>query len=493
MARRVGHRPGGQAYAGPGARSHWLATLLVLVLVGTAVAAYRFDWGDRYLGWGADPDTDPVAVAPPAGLTLPALPPTGPVAVPVVSSTIDPTEVAAALTGRLGDKDLGKHVVAMVADLSGGEPVFTSGAGPVTPASITKLLTATAALAAYGPGTTFSTRVVAGARPRDLVLVGGGDPFLASRPTSSKTYPPRADVVTLARQVSGGLTTKKVRVTYDSSLFSGPDVNPAWEPSYVPEGIVSPISALWVDEGRDPSGYGRVPDPARSAADAFADALAAEGVKVVGTPKPVIAAEEAAVLGAVTSPPLSAIVQRVLDVSDNEGAEVLAHHVGLSVSGVGSFEAGAAGVLRTLTGLGIDVTGDQVFDGSGLSRRNLVTASTFTQVLQVASSSAQPGLRSVIEGLPVAGFTGSLAFRFDKGAPEGRGRVRAKTGTLAAAGVHSLAGVVTDLDGNAMTFVVAADKVKVVKSLAARVALDEVAAELAACHCSPGPPVGTTG
>lgn len=491
MARRRPRDPGGRTYAGPGAWSHWLATLLVLVLVGSAVAAYRLDWGGRYLGWGPDADTDPAAVAPPAGLTLPELPATRPVAVPAGSSTVDPTEVTAALTPGLSDKDLGRHVVATVGDLGGGQPVFVSGSGAVTPASITKLLTTTAALATLGPDATFTTRVVAGQRPRDLVLVGGGDPFLAAEPADRSAYPPRADVVTLARQVAAAVPTRRVRLSYDASLFTGPADNPAWEPGYVPEGIVSPITSLWVDEGRSPTGFGRVADPALTAARTFADALATEGVEVVGTPRPGVAAEGAPELGAVTSAPLTAIVQRVLDVSDNEAAEVLAHHVGLAVSGVGSFEAGAAGVLQVLSGLGVDVSGDQVFDGSGLSRRNLVTAATFGRVLQLAASPDQPGLRAVIEGLPVAGFSGSLTYRFDKGAPEGRGRVRAKTGTLT--GVHSLAGVVTDLDGNTMSFVVAADRVKADKSLAARVALDEAAAALAACHCSPGPPVGATG
>jgi D-alanyl-D-alanine carboxypeptidase/D-alanyl-D-alanine-endopeptidase (penicillin-binding protein 4) len=491
VSRRDPRHPGGRAYAGPGAWSHWLATLLVLALVGSAVAAYRLDWGDRYLGWGADPDTDPAAVAPPAGLTLPDLPPTRPVAVAAGPSTVDPTEVTAALTPGLSDRDLGRHVVASVGDLSGGAPVLVSGSGPVTPASITKLLTTTAALATFGPDATFATRVVAGRTPRDVVLVGGGDPFLASEPSTGSTYPPRADVVTLARQVAEGLTRPRVRVSYDASLFTGPADNPAWEPGYVPEGIVSPITALWVDEGRSASGFGRVADPALTAAQAFAGALAAEGVKVVGTPRPAVAADGAPELGSVGSAPLSAIVQRVLEVSDNEAAEVLAHHVGLAVAGAGSFEGGAAGVLQALAGLGVDVSADRVFDGSGLSRRNLVTAATFDAVLRLAASPQHPDLRAVVEGLPVAGFTGSLADRFDKGAPEGRGRVRAKTGTLT--GVHSLAGLVTDLDGNVMSFVVAADAVKPEKGLAARVALDEVAAALAACHCSPGPPVGATG
>lgn len=491
MARREPRHPGGRAYAGPGARSHWLATLLVLVLIGSAVAAYRLDWGSRYLGWGADPDTDPAAVAPPAGLTLPALPVAQPVAVPAGPGAVDVAEVDAAIRGGLGDKDLGRHVVATVGGLSTDRAVLSLGTGPVVPASITKLLTATAALSVLGPDATFTTRVVAGQRPRDVVLVGGGDPFLASEPATGSTYPGRADVVTLAEQVAGRLTTRKVRLAYDASLFTGPADNPAWEPDYVPDGVVSPITSLWVDEGRSPTGYGRVADPALTAARVFADALAAEGVRVVGTPRPGAAAAGAPELGAVRSAPLAEIVQRVLDVSDNEAAEVLAHHVGLAVSGVGSFQAGAAGVLRALSDLGIDVSGDRVLDGSGLSRRNLVTASTIRRVLEVASSPGHPALRPVVEGLPVAGFTGSLTYRFDRGAPEGRGRVRAKTGTLT--GVHSLAGLVTDLDGNVMSFVVAADRVRPAKALAARAALDEVAAALAACHCSPGPPVGATG
>jgi D-alanyl-D-alanine carboxypeptidase/D-alanyl-D-alanine-endopeptidase (penicillin-binding protein 4) len=50
--------------------------------------------------------------------------------------------------------------------------------------------------------------------------------------------------------------------------------------------------------------------------------------------------------------------------------------------------------------------------------------------------------------------------------------------------VHGLAGVVTDLDGNVLTFALIADRVKVEDTLDARDTLDRMASALGACHCS---------
>ena len=87
----------------------------------------------------------------------------------------------------------------------------------------------------------------------------------------------------------------------------------------------------------------------------------------------------------------------------------------------------------------------------------------------------------MVEGLPVAGFTGSLTNRFDTGDAAGRGRVRAKTGTLSH--VHGLAGIAEDLDGNLMAFILVADRVALRNTLDAEAELDRAAAELGACHC----------
>ncbi|HEX5860880.1 MAG TPA: D-alanyl-D-alanine carboxypeptidase/D-alanyl-D-alanine-endopeptidase, partial [Nocardioides sp.] len=277
------------------------------------------------------------------------------------------------------------------------------------------------------------------------------------------------------------LGRRQVRVAYDDSLFTGPADNPHWRNDYVSEGVVSPITALWVDEGRDASGFGRVADPSAEAAAEFARALERAGIKVVGRPSPGRAGSGAPVLARATGAPLAQVVERVLEVSDNEAAEVLARHVGLEVAGEGSSAAGTDAILRTLRRLGVRTENAKVYDGSGLSRKNRIDPDTLIDVLRLAASAQHPELRSTVTGLPVAGFTGSLAFRFDASGA-GRGRVRAKTGTLT--GVSALAGVATDLDGVPIVFALVADRVKLLDTLDAQEALDDLAAALGSCHCS---------
>lgn len=464
----------------------WVSVALVLAVLVAAAATYRFDLGDRWFGLGRpDPATDPAAVPPPEGLTLPPLAPPAAVArsVAATDGTLDPARVRRALASGLDDPDLGRHLLVSVTDLDDPTPVFERGAGAATPASTTKLITAAAALATLGPDHTFTTKVVKDGRNR-IVLVGGGDPHLASRPVDPGIYPHRADVATLARATARALRqqkTRRIRLGYDATLFSGPPLDPHWPADYGTDGVVAPITALWVDEGRSESGFGRVADPPATAAAVFAAALRRAGIAVVGDPRPRRAKPDAVALAGVTSAPLSQIVEQVLVVSDNEAAEVLGHHVGLATGGRGSFADGAAGVAAVLGRLGVPFPAAQVYDGSGLSRRDRLAPATLTAVLRLAASDDHPELRPVLTGLPVAGFTGSLAARFDDGPPQGRGRVRAKTGTLT--GVSSLAGVATDLDGNPMAFALMADRIALLDTLDARDALDEMAAALGACHC----------
>jgi len=141
-------------------------------------------------------------------------------------------------------------------------------------------------------------------------------------------------------------------------------------------------------------------------------------------------------------------------------------------------------VLGVLRRLGVPVSGDVLYDGSGLSRENLLTTESLSAVVRLSASPQHPELREVLTGLPVAGFTGSLAYRFERGPDEARGRVRAKTGTLT--GVHGLAGVADDVDGARLAFVVVADKVRPLKEFQAQTLIDRIAGALGACTCGVG-------
>ncbi len=178
-----------------------------------------------------------------------------------------------------------------------------------------------------------------------------------------------------------------------------------------------------------------------------------------------------------TSLPVADIVEQVLKVSDNEGAEVLARQTGIAVNGEGSFNGGAAAVRQVLTGLGIDLSSAKIYDGSGLSRDDRLEAESLVSVLQLAASGDHPELRSVVTGLPVAAYDGSLEDRFD-GSP-GRGWVRGKTGTLR--GTSALAGLVTDALGHPLVYAFVSNHIPLVGTLDARAALDDLAPPLATC------------
>lgn len=476
-----------------GEKRHWLvrfsAEIVVLALLATAFATYRFDLGERWLGGSAaDPTTNPSAVLPPEGLKLPAAGAVPAVAGQSTAVAVDPARVAATVQPLLRKKVLGKHIGVLVTDLSTGRAAYRTGAPTVTPASTTKLVTSTAALAALGPMVRFRTTVRWVPSTRQLVLVGGGDPFLASSPRAAKAaYPNRADIETLARLAVEKLRTMKVtrvRLAYDDSYFSGPSVNPAWPASYISEDVVSPITSLWVDEGTDPTGYGFLADPSAGAAEQFRAALRSNGLKVRSQVTPARLPEGALDVATVSSAPLGEIVERTLAVSDNQAAEVLARHVGLAERQEGSFRAGAAAVLGVVKRLGVPVAGSQLYDGSGLSRRDELSPELLAGVLQLAESPDHPELRQVFTGLPVAGFTGSLQYRFAKGPAEARGRVRAKTGTLT--GVHGLAGTTDDVDGTRMAFVIVADQVPSPKDFEAQTLIDRIAGALGACTCGVG-------
>lgn len=472
-----------------GALIHKLGILVVaLVLVGGLVA--RLGWVPQLAGGSGTPETTadrPPASGPGLNLERPPAPSS-------VLTTLEERRVATRrgveqiLATAVADRSLGRHVGLVVESAGSRRLLYESGGSDlVTPASTLKLLTATAALSTLGPEHRFDTTVVRGRGPRSLVLVGGGDPLLTDRSPGrdSASYSKQASLQELARLTARELRKqglRRVRLGYDASLFAGPSVSPAWEPGYVPESVVSPITPLWVDEGRVVAGQAeRVDDPSEVAAATFARRLAEEGITVSGSIVPARAPAALDLVAAVQSAPLDVVVQHVLELSDNEAAEVLLRHTAIASGRPGSFKAGAAAVEAALADLDIDASRATIYDGSGLSRRDVVPVGVLVDVLQAALSPDHPELRVVAVGLPVAGFTGSLGYRFVHRSPAGLGVVRAKTGTLT--GVHALAGLVTTADGELLLFAAVSDRVPVIRTLDARAQLETIASLLAGCGC----------
>lgn len=462
----------------------WLPGTVVVLLLAAAAVQARYDVAGR-LGWEApNPRTDPAAVSAPPGVRLPDQAPAAAVAPPPDGGPVSAERVRAAVSGPAHAGALGGHVSVLVAGMD-GPVVYRRGGDPMIPASTMKLLTTTAALASLGPMARFRTEVQRVPGSHRIVLVGGGDPFLASTAKAAgDQYPERATTAELARRTATALHRHgidRVRLAYDDSLFSGPAVNPTWPDTYVSTDVVPPISALWVDEAHDASG-GYVARPAEVAAATFERQLEHRGIRVAGGVTDRAAPAKAVTIASVRSAPVGEIVQQTLSVSDNKAAEVLARHVGIAEGRAGSFKGGTRAVVDVLHRLGVRTPGLRMYDGSGLSRKDRLDPDTLIDVLRLDAGAAHPRLRDVITGLPVAGYTGSLRYRYVQAAPAGRGRVRAKTGTLT--GVDALAGIATDLSGTTMVFAAMADKVPVPKTLAARVALDRITAALGACRCA---------
>jgi len=421
------------------------------------------------------PSAPPRSSAPPV---LPALSDQAPVPLPhALATTLAPLVASPAL---------GPRVSASVVDAATGDVLLdTAGSIARTPASTAKLLTAAAVLTTVGPETTLPTRVVQGAAPDEIVLVGAGDMLLGTGESDPTVIVGRAGLATLAQQTAARLAqagTTRVALRVDDTAFAGATVAPAWDRADVTHGYTGRVAAIGLARDRArPTRPGPV-DPALSAGRAFASALTAAGISVAGPPVRTSAPDQAAVLAEVRSAPISDVVAVTLRDSDNALAEVLGRLAARAMGRPPTFEDSAVAVVDQVERLGIDTGATHLADVSGLGDGSVIPARVLTDLLLLATSPDHPQLRSLLTDLPVAGFSGTLGDRFTKGsARAAAGLLRAKTGTLT--GVSTLAGYVVDDDGRLLLFAVMADQVPPTGTLAARQAVDRIGTALAGCGC----------
>jgi len=381
---------------------------------------------------------------------------------PVTDPSPMPDPDAACLAGALNAAPQSGNgaMFGYVIGLESGAVLWDRGGSqPVMPASTLKVLTTLALVDALGPGalaTTYRTSVVAGSGDQ-IVLVGGGDPYLASRASLAYLGQP-ATLDDLAAATADALKAEgrtQVSLGYDDGIFIGPDWHPTWDSTNTTD--VTRISALWADEGMTPaqgatpSVYNRSTAPAQDAAFIFANQLQAHGIGVTAI-DPATATAGTKPIASIDSLPLRDIIASVLLMSDNSAAEVLLRHLAIAKGRPGTFADGAQALTDWLAAHNLATPGTQIVDGSGLSRSNLVPTATLAAVIAAAAASDGPA-REVIARLPVAAASGTLLDRFQEpDAGMARGRVHAKTGSLT--GVASLAGYTVTTSGQWLAFAV---------------------------------------
>jgi serine-type D-Ala-D-Ala carboxypeptidase/endopeptidase (penicillin-binding protein 4) len=217
--------------------------------------------------------------------------------------------------------------------------------------------------------------------------------------------------------------------------------------------------------GRGFTAYLSVANPALWAATLFRDALVARGIKVSGEPRSrdsrVAAGEEfnpqqANELAGVESATLGEIVRATNKESINLNAELLLRTLGKErgimapdpdprkMKRRGDDEAGAAVIKLWLERAGIPTTGLKAFDGSGLSRLDLVSPEMTVRVLTAISKTNSFAVFQ--NSLPVAGRDGTLKPRLVRES----GRVVAKTGSLRFD--HSLSGYAVTQNDEVLVF-----------------------------------------
>jgi len=378
------------------------------------------------------------------------------------------------------------------------------------PASNMKLLVSAAALDLLGPDFTFRTSLLGsgpidkrGVLRGDVVLVGGGDPVLETKDLTDLAKQLKARGV---RKIAGGVVVDDSMFD-DERLgwaWTWGDLPYYYSAEISALNLNRNVVQVWVYPGKTPgapavvaceppTSYveiensattgepdsektirvsrrlgqnvirvdGSIPvgtkvtgceeaitvrEPALYAGHVFRNELSKLGIVVLGGVRPGRSPADAAVLCTHTSPTLANILAMLNKPSDNLIAEVLLKTLGAVVKQKGTSAAGAEVAKEFLNRIGLDLTGINIADGSGLSRLNYVTARNVVDLLTHMYNHKHAQV--FIDSLPVAGVDGTLRSRMKGTAAEKN--VRAKTGYVSK--VSSLSGYLTTKSGEPLVF-----------------------------------------
>ena len=256
-------------------------------------------------------------------------------------------------------------------------------------------------------------------------------------------------------KVLGQIQTTRRQTSSDINLYRAPGDNTLYLFGNMPAGATPAQFRL------------AMVDPALQAARQLRAALTRQGIRISGSTRVLHWPLDDSTLlagthpvGEVLSPPLGEILQRGLKRSQNlylqnlllsVGAHELATASAPPTTFADSEHWGIQALRDLLTRIGIPPDVSRLDEGTGLSRRDLVTPEALVHLLVYFSG--QPSAKQLRDALPLAGVDGTLAHRMRDTAAAGN--VQAKTGSMSY--VHSLAGYVTTAAGKHLAFVLMLD------------------------------------
>lgn len=151
-------------------------------------------------------------------------------------------------------------------------------------------------------------------------------------------------------------------------------------------------------------------------------------------------------LASVRTQPLSESLKVMMKTSNNLYAEMMLRNLGAQATGLGSVDTGVAALEKFLEKTGNSKNSVSLNDGSGLSRKNLITPESVVRVLQYMDQHLHRDV--FLDMLPVAGRDGTLRNRLKKG--PAFERVLAKTGSIDF--VNTLSGFAMAKSGERLAF-----------------------------------------
>lgn len=316
--------------------------------------------------------------------------------------TAEPPRPMTPLQTFLSDPAVNAGSTAVYIAEIGGKVLASHNADtPLLGASTMKLVTIGSLMQVRDVNYRYVTRVMTAGRVVNNVLegnlhiVGSGDPTLNTDRTP-KT-PDFVDEIVKALK-SRGIKSIRGNVLIDQSIFSGPSRPQTW--SSADSRTDYGAGAYGFNYGRNRSGSRAVENPsavfmARLEKALAANGIALEKVNYTGGGKRLLVEHRSA--------PLDEIMRSCMMRSDNLYAECLLRQVAIAQGKSGSVADGAESVAQIWSRNKAPMNGVRIYDGSGLSRSDRLTAHFLAYVLRMCSS--DPYYASFF---PLAGAEGTL-------------------------------------------------------------------------------------